>query len=362
MNSASQDFVPLVSVTRGEVEESVHFGAVAVSDSAANLLAHVGSPDRVAMTRSSLKPFQALPMVERGGIEKWGLTEKELAVMCASHNGEPMHLETVQSILRKIGLDESYLGCGVHDPAHTPTFHEMLKRGERARPIHNNCSGKHAGMLALALLLGADPRTYYKPESPVQRTIKETVAELAGMRADELKTGTDGCNVVNIGLPMSKAALLFALLADPSHLPPPRAAALRRIFAAMLTHPEMVAGTGRFCTSFIRAGRGRWVGKAGAEAMYGVALKPPSPFSAERGVGIVCKIADGDRPRAGQVKDGGEMRVQWLVIGRILEDAGLLDDRAKAEMGPLLYTERINWHGANVGAFETMFHLGAPNG
>lgn len=279
------NYVPLVEVTRGEATESVHFGAVAVVDLGGHLLASAGHPHCVTFTRSSLKPFQAMPFVAQGGVEAFGFTQEELAVLCASHNGEDLHLEAVTSILRKIGLSESDLQCGSHVPNY------LSERGERVvgkadfSPKYNNCSGKHAGMLAFCRLLDVSHSDYLQPGHPIQKAIKKSTAHFTGVPESDLLVGTDGCSAPNYALPLSGLALAFARLSsrDPD---PEYGAAPAQVFGAMTAHPRMGSGLGRGDLAIMQAGCGDWVSKVGGEAVKGVGIR-------SRGIGIAAKVAGG---------------------------------------------------------------------
>src|SRR6185503_2646045 len=186
--------------------------------------------------------------------ERFRLTDAEIAVMIGSHGGEPMHVEAVGSILEKIGLPESALQCGAHAPFHRPSAQFLREAGRRPSALHNNCSGKHAGMLALARLLEAPVERYLEESHPVQRRIREVIATLSGTPLESIPTAVDGCSAPTFALSLAAAATLYARLVEPQGLPADLAAAATRAVAAMRRHPEMVAGTDRLCTDLMRAG------------------------------------------------------------------------------------------------------------
>src|SRR5256885_5733080 len=192
--------VLLVEVTRGPIVESRHRGHVAAVDGAGQLVAYLGDPDTVTYLRSSAKPFQALPLVTSGAADRFGFTEKEIALACASHSGEPIHTETVLSMLNKIGLEPDALKCGTHEPFSAEVTRRLRERGEAPNVLQNNCSGKHAGMLALALHLGASTETYDEPSNEVQLTIGKTVSRFCGIAIENIAVGTDGCGVPVFGI------------------------------------------------------------------------------------------------------------------------------------------------------------------
>jgi L-asparaginase II len=260
-----ENYVPLVEVTRGAIVECVLFGAAVVVDAQGNLLAAVGDPQTTTFLRSSAKPFQALPFVEMGGVDHFGLSPRELALMCASHHGTDDHVAVLAGMQAKIGISEADLMCGTHPPSDSITWKAMILRGEEPTPRRHNCSGKHTGMLGQAVLRGLPTTNYFLPNHPVQQTILQTFAEMTGMEPERVIQGIDGCSVPTFAVPLYNAALGFARLADPAGLPEPRAHALRQIFAAMPAHPDMVAGPGAFDTMLMLAGRGKILVKGGAE-------------------------------------------------------------------------------------------------
>jgi len=311
---ASSQLTPLVEVTRGGRVESIHTGAVAVVDVNGRLVAHAGDPDWVTYLRSTAKPFQLLPLVESGGADRFGFTGQELAVMAASHSSEPRHTETVQGILDKIGLGEDMLRCGTHWPMSDAATRTLRDSGREPTPIYNNCSGKHAGMLAQAVYRGLSTHDYLDPRHPIQVAILNTLAEMSGVEASAIDVGIDGCSAPCFALPLRATARAFAWLADPSALPEPRRRAAQRIANAMMAHPEMVGGEGRLDTDLMRAARGRVMSKGGAEGYQGMAIL-------SHGLGIAIKIVDGNGQRG-----CGPVAIEAL------RQLGALDDVALAEL------------------------------
>ncbi|MFN3628681.1 MAG: asparaginase [Casimicrobiaceae bacterium] len=281
---------PLVVSTRGGAVENVHYGSYVVVDGQGRRLAAAGDADFPVFTRSALKPFQALPLVAHPRFAELGLTRTEIALLCASHNGEPRHAEAARALLARAGLTEAALQCGVHTPywyAHNDT---RPPEGARWSALHHNCSGKHSGMLLLAWLEGADPARYLERDHPVQRRIAEAVAYAAGeLDAEAMTWGTDGCSAPNYALPLAGLARAAAWLTRPN--PDPRyGEAPRIIFDAMVTHPEMVSGEGRHDLDYALAGGGDWISKVGAEGVQILA-------SRRHGAALAVKIADGS-PKA----------------------------------------------------------------
>jgi len=267
---------PLVEVTRGPIVESRHRGHVAAVDGAGQLVAYLGEPDTVTYLRSSAKPFQALPLVTTGAADRFGFTEKEIALACASHSGEPIHTETVLSMLNKIGLGPEALKCGVHEPFSAEETRRLREQGEEPNVLQNNCSGKHAGMLALALHLGAPTESYNQLDNPIQAVIRDTVAKFSGTPVQDLAIGIDGCAVPCFGVSVSAMARMYAhLVSPPIGFADAARAACRRIVAAMIEYPEMIGGTtDRLDTEMMRAAKGRVISKIGAEGVYTVGVLP----------------------------------------------------------------------------------------
>ncbi len=205
----------LVEVKRGSITESRHRGHIVVVEPDGNIIATAGAVENVTFLRSSAKPFQAMPLLVSGAADRFGFTDREIALACASHNGEPIHTEVVASMLHKIGLGLDALGCGVHEPYGAEAARELQQRGERPNALHNNCSGKHAGMLAVALHLGAPIENYESPENPVQKLIADTVSQFSGVAVTDMAVGIDGCAAPIFGITVKAMALAYARLVSP---------------------------------------------------------------------------------------------------------------------------------------------------
>jgi L-asparaginase II len=279
-----------VTVLRGGTHECVHAVEGVVVDALGNVLAATARPDFPTFFRSSAKPFQMLPLVERGHADALGLSDRLLALMAASHNGEPMHVEGARAILKACGRTESDLECGFHFPEDAATAERLrLAPAKERTGIYNNCSGKHAGMIALAVKEGWPVEGYTRPDHPVQQAALGAIADACGIDALRMPLGTDGCSAPNPAMTLIDMAKAYAKLAVArADAEAPRERALARVRNAMVAHPDMVAGTGRFCTALMRATKGRMVTKTGAEGLQGVGI--PS-----RGLGIVVKVRDGAR-------------------------------------------------------------------
>jgi L-asparaginase II len=299
----------LVEIRRGDVVESVHGGMIAVSDAAGRPIAGWGQTGQPVFPRSAIKPLQALPLIETGAADRFGLTTKHIALACASHGGEDVHVTEVAAWLRGIDLDDRALECGAHWPSDPEASHRLAREGGAPCPLHNNCSGKHSGFLTTALALGEDVAGYIAYDHPVQRRVAQTLGEMMDLEMAAQPWGVDGCGIPTFAVPLSAIATGMARLADPSRLGARRVAACARIRAAMRHHPFLVAGTDRPCTAIMTVVPDIVV-KAGAEGVYTAALP-------RQGLGVALKIADG-AGRAAEV----------ALVG-VLDRLGVLDDGAR---------------------------------
>ena len=355
--SVAGEYQPVFELTRGNIVESTHFGAVAVVDSNGRMLAWYGDPKLVTFMRSSAKPFQALPFIEHGGDQTFHLTSKEIAIICASHEGTDEHVEVIKGIQTKVGVSESDLLCGTHLISHIPTVEAMRTRGEMVTANRNNCSGKHTGMLAHARMRGLPIADYINPEHPIQKSILETISEMCGIEAERVEIGIDGCSAPNFAMPLSNAALGFARLCDPRSLSQERAAACRRITSAMMANPVMVSGVGRFDTRVMEVCSKRILVKGGAEGYQGMGIMPGALGAESPGIGIVFKVSDGDlstRDNDGHFRN----RVRPAMALEILKQLGYVSENeleALAEFGP--FKPVTNARKTVVGAARPVFTL-----
>ncbi len=304
----------LVEVTRGDLVECVHRGSVAVVDSSGGLLAYAGDPELVTFMRSASKPLQAMLLIESGAADDFGLAESELAVACGSHSGQREHVEAVSALLEKAGVSPGLLDCGVHPPIDKDSRKALYESGERPWEIHCNCSGKHAGMLAVCAKLGIDPADYRRVGHPVQDLLLEIVADMSGIAAEEIRLAPDGCGVVVHGIPVMNMAYAFASLATGVGLPSGRAEAASRIRSAMRSNPLLVAGNQRLCTAILGLDSSRFVAKSGAAGVYCIG-------DSQLGLGIAVKTEDGDGRAAGMTAVETMRQLELLSA----EDAGHLE-------------------------------------
>jgi L-asparaginase II len=287
----------LTEVVRGETVESIHRGHLIVLDGSGKTVAALGSPETVTFYRSAAKAFQAIPFITSGAADSFGFSEREIALACASHSGERAHTTLAAAMLEKTGLCEKKLRCGAHLPFHQATAEQMIRQGEKPTQIHNNCSGKHAAMLAFAKHTGAEIETYEHLENPIQREILKIVSIFTDVPVEEIKIGVDGCAAPNFALSLRAMALSFAKLINPSeYFDENLKNACQKIVSAKISFPELVGGTDRLDTLLMQAGKGKIVSKIGAEGVWLCGVLPCEKYP--NGLGIALKIEDGDDQRA----------------------------------------------------------------
>lgn len=326
--SGAPPHAPLTVVTRGAAIDSAHYGSVAVVDRDGRLLYGAGDPWFLTMTRSALKPFQAVPLVAEGGLGRFGFSAPQTALLCASHSGEPQHVAAVADMLQRAGSTIEDLQCG----SHAPGFYDVtgeLPPPPPYSPLAHNCSGKHSGMLAYCAAYHLPKDTYLVFDHPLQRAIRSAVAHFTATPEAALVTGIDGCSAPNYAVPLARLALAFSRLA--SDEPDARyGAAASRLGAAMTAHPEMVSGQGRSDLALMRAGRGDWVTKIGAEGVQAIGVR-------STGIGIAIKVADGNK------------RGLLPATVAVLDQLGLLDTDQRTALAP--WRERIvrNYRGIATG-------------
>lgn len=339
---------PVYALSRGGLTESVHHGAFAVVSVSGELLASYGDPQLSTYLRSSAKPFQALPLILAGGIEYFGITAQELALICASHSGTDEQVEVLAGLQRKIGISEDQLQCGVHPPFHKPTAERLAKAGLMLTPNRHDCSGKHTGMLAMCKLRGWPMDSYLDPAHPLQQEILSLFAEVADLSSDRVTVGVDGCSAPNFAIPLSNSALAYARLMDPSGLPSAKAKGLKQVRAAMIAHPGMVGGPERFDTDLMLTAGGQVLSKAGAEGYQGIGLQPGALGPGSPAIGIALKIADGDTR-------GWARESVTLEVLRQLNALSPKDLDQLRPYGP--HRVITNWRGFEVGEATPAFDL-----
>jgi len=346
---------PIFELTRGHIVESTHFGSIAIVDSTGKLLHSYGDPHTVAFLRSSAKPFQALPFVERGGVEHFHFTQSELSLACSSHETAQIHLDAVQAMQTKIGIQESDLLCGSHLPGDAAQLRMVIQQNISPTPNFNNCSGKHTAMLAHAKMRGLPLDNYLDATHPIQKDILAAFSEMCGIEKEKVEIGIDGCSAPNFAVPLINSALGMARLCDPRNLSETRAAACSKITAAMTAHPEMISNYGEFDCELMTVGAGKIVTKRGAEGFQIIGLMPG--VYGENGVGIAFKITDGDASRMNEDLES-RPRVRPAATLEILRQLKVLSEaqlQSLARFGP---TKQLKNHRDYVtGESRPVFNL-----
>ena len=337
---------PLVDVKRGSITESRHRGHVVAVEPDGTIVASLGFPHYVTFLRSSAKPFQALPLLVSGAADRFGFTDREVALACGSHNGESIHTELAASMLRKIGLGPEALKCGAHEPYGAESALELRSRGEQPNVLHNNCSGKHVGMLAVAIHLGAPTENYDSPENPVQKAIVDTAAQFSDVAVTDMAVGVDGCGAPIFGITVKAMALAYArLISPPANFDKATRDACERIVRVMSAYPELIGGTSeRLDTELMRAAPGRLISKVGAEGVYTAGILPCEEWP--KGLGLALKIEDGDDKRA-----------RPPVVIESLRQLGVLPDESLEAVSKFAFFPVRNRRGDLVGEISASFSL-----
>ncbi|HMJ08139.1 MAG TPA: asparaginase [Pyrinomonadaceae bacterium] len=328
----------LAEVMRGGIVESVHRGHICIVDGNGERVASVGEPETVTFFRSAAKPFQAMPFLTSGAADAFGFTDKEIALACASHSGEKIHVEGVRQMLEKLGYSEADLRCGVHLPFYQKEAERMIREGESPTQLHNNCSGKHTAMLGLAKHIGADIRSYESSADPVQQAIVRCVAEFTDVPAEKIGIGIDGCAAPNFAIPISAMARSFANLVLPKKFDDATQKACRRVVSAMVKFPHLIGGTDRLDTILMKAAPGKMISKVGADGVWLCGVLPNAKYPT--GLGIALKIEDGD-----------DLLSRPVVAVQILKQLGILDDNALLHLSPMPIKNR---RGDIVGKIEAV--------
>lgn len=323
----------LVEIIRGPLVESRHSGSIAVMDDQGRMVFSWGDPERAVYPRSAVKAIQALPLVESGAADRFAFSDTELALACASHSGEAMHIETAAGVLRRLDLDEGALECGAHWPLGELAARELAWAHGKPTNLHNNCSGKHCGFLALAKQRGYAFTGYVRADHPVQNEVRKALEEMTGAALSPTSCGTDGCSIPTYAVPLSGLARGFAQFGSGRGLAPERAKAAARLRAACAIAPQMVAGTGRFCTDVMRLFGERVFVKTGAEGVFCGALP-------QAGLGFALKI------------DDGATRASEITAASIIARFAALSDEERASFARWTHPVLRNWRGSETGAIR----------
>ncbi len=329
--------VPLVELTRGGTLENRHLGAIAVVNTQGAVLAHAGDPHWLSFSRSTLKALQALPFMQAGGPEHFGFSSQQVAMLCASHNGEDMHVAQGQGMLEKAGLSYKALKCGCHVPGIFTQQERQPPPGFVIDERHNNCSGKHAGFLAYCVQHGLGQDDYIAPQHPLQQAIRRDVARAVGLTPEDFRLGIDGCSAPNYAMPLAHLARGYARLASGAR-DSEFGESFSALSEAMTEHPELVSGTGRNDLALMQAGRGDWVSKIGADGVQVVGSK-------SRGEAFALKIIDANKPAL------------FAATVEVLEQLGWMDDAQRAALEPWRAQDIKNARGLLVGQRQAVFRL-----
>jgi L-asparaginase II len=323
----------LVEVLRGDLVESRHEGSVAVFDDAGKPLLSIGDVDQPVFPRSAVKAIQALPLVESGAADHYGFGDKELALACASHSGEPEHVALAAGMLAKASLDGSALECGAHWPLNQEATIGLARAGEKPSALHNNCSGKHAGFLCGCRHLRIDHAGYIGAAHSYQETVRRTMAEVTGAEHGARNRGTDGCSIPTYAVPLRNLATGFARMATGNGLSADRASAAKHLFAACMAEPFYVSGAGRADIGLMKAAPGRIFAKTGAEGVYCAGVP-------ELGLGIALKC------------DDGQGRASEVAVAAVLTRLFAHDGAVQAALADLVRPVLKNWNGIRVGGLR----------
>lgn len=330
----------LLHVYRGPIVENIHRGDIAVVDYKGNIVKKVGDAHKFTYFRSAAKPFLALNVILSGAADTFGFDEKELAVMCASHRGEVYHVEAVASILEKTGLGSEILHCGVTEPFSRSAATKLYKSGQSLTPLHCNCSGKHLGMLSVCKQKGYPLEGYYDITHPVQQDELAVLAAFTGVEKEKIVIGVDGCTVPVHGIPLYNMALAYARFANPSLVGEPYNSAVARLTQAIVNNPEMVSGSGAFCTDLMLAGNKQIVGKAGADGVYCIALP-------QVGLGVALKVEDGD------------MRSCHIAAANVIKQLGVFDEAQLTRLAKYISAPVTDNYKTKIGEYKAIFSLTA---
>lgn len=328
----------LVEIFRGNTLESFHRGVICAVDEKGKVIFSKGDIHQVCYPRSAMKFLQTIPLIESGAADFFGLTEEEIAITLGSHNGEEEHVIVVDSILKKAGLNRTHLQCGPQMPTLRKDSTRLIREGKSAEAIHNNCSGKHAGFLALSVFLKAPVDGYLKPNHPVQQQIQNLVSEMYEYPLQKMECGLDGCSAPIYSVPVYHQALGFKNLSCGEHFSTHRAIACKRILQAARNYPFMIAGSNRYCTDLIATCGQKIIGKTGAEGIFCMVLP-------EHKIGVCIKI------------DDGKMLPQYNVAQAFVEASGLFDEASLRPLSKYKQDSLKNWNKLTTGKIKPIDNI-----
>lgn len=328
----------LVHVYRGAIVENIHRGDIVVSDWEGNILKSVGDTRKLTFLRSAAKPFLALNTILSGAADFYRFDDEELAVMCASHRGEPCHIEVLARISGKMSIKLENLHCGITEPFSRSSAINVYKSGGALTPLHCNCSGKHLGMLSVCMVKGYPLENYYSITHPVQQEDLGILAEFSGLDRSDIITGVDGCTVPVHGMPLYNMALAYARFAKPDALGSKYLSAVSRLHNAIVSNPAMLSGKNSFCTDLITAGRTNIIGKIGADGVYCMSLP-------EKGIGVAVKIEDGD------------MRSCIIAAANVLKQMSLISLGQCEALSRYLISPVLDNYKNKIGEYRAVFDI-----
>ena len=350
-HSAKNESDNLTISFRGDVVENQHRIHAAVVDPSGKLLYTVGNDQRMTLARSSTKPIQTLAILETGAAELFDFNDADVALMCASHSSEPRHIERARAMLKKTGVQEEFLTCGGH-PAQNPIVNRTwIREGYIPTGICNNCSGKHTGMIAGAVAMGASAHDYYKTEHPMQKRVYRAVEDMSGLYKEEVQWAVDGCNLPTPAMPLPNFALMFAKLSEAADssdtASDQRTQHLSRIHKSMSSYPGLVGGEGRFDTELMQAYGGLLVGKIGADACYGIGIRASQDDikSKQVAMGVAVKVEDGN------------LDILYAAVIEILDQLEIGTSEIRQQLRDWHYPDVVNTAGAVTGGFRHQFKV-----
>lgn len=328
----------LVEVYRGGLLESFHRGVVCVVNQQNEIIFSLGDTEQLCYPRSAMKLLQVIPLIVNGGVEKFNFTLEEIAVMCGSHNAESEHLRVVNTILQKIGLSSDHLNCGPQYPSSKKDANELIKADIKPHHIHNNCSGKHAGMLATCILMNWPTEDYINPNHPLQKAIREICSLMYEYPEQKMITALDGCSAPIFSVPVKNQAIAYKNLVSNNHLPDAVKAACEVVVKAVSAYPFMVAGSKRYCTDMMQVTAPQIIGKTGAEGIFCMTFT-------EQKLGVCIKI------------DDGKMLPQYNVAQALINASGLFNEDELAPLQHHLQAPITNFNKLTTGEIKVSEQL-----
>jgi L-asparaginase II len=332
----------LLKIYRGNLVENIYRGDIAIVNTRGKITFSAGDSEKITYWRSAAKPIQVMPVILSGAADKYKLTDKEIAIMSASHNGEEKHIKLVYKILDKIGLDEKALLCGIHMPFHKPTAKYLHENKIKISPVYNPCSGKHVAQLTLCQYYGWRIDDYYRLEHPVQQMIIDVIAAITEYPKEKIYLGIDGCGVPVFGLPVKNMSFAYTRIVNSELLPSEYQQAAKRIVTSMIKYPDIVGGTDRFDTDLIRISEGNLLAKSGADGVFCIGVRNNNN---NKGIGITIKM------------ESGNMIFLPMVVIQVLSQLKILSKEKLNQLEKYCPLWVKNYRNEKVGSFISDFKL-----